>query len=53
MPLVYAETFAAEIPGARLEVIEGAAHWLPFEKPDELTALVSAFFSEYLRNPPV
>ena len=43
VPTIYAETFAAEIPGARLEVIEGAAHWLPFEKPDELTALVRAF----------
>jgi pimeloyl-ACP methyl ester carboxylesterase len=43
VPAVYAETFAAEIPGARLEVVEGAAHWLPFEKPDELTALVRDF----------
>ncbi len=43
VPAVYAETFAAEIPGARLEVIEGAAHWLPFEKPDELAALVRGF----------
>jgi pimeloyl-ACP methyl ester carboxylesterase len=46
VPLAYAETYAAEIPGARLEVIEGAAHWLPFEKPDELTALTRAFLSE-------
>jgi pimeloyl-ACP methyl ester carboxylesterase len=46
VPLVYAETFAAEVPGARLEVIEGAAHWLPFEKPDELTALTRAFLSD-------
>ena len=45
VPPIYAETFAAEIPGATLEVIEGAAHWLPFEKPDELTALVTAFWS--------
>jgi pimeloyl-ACP methyl ester carboxylesterase len=46
VPPIYAETFAAEIPGARLEVIEGAAHWLPFEKPDELTTLTRAFLSE-------
>ena len=45
VPTIYAETFAAEIRGARLEVIEGAAHWLPFEKPDELTALTRAFLS--------
>lgn len=40
VPREVAETFAAEIPGARLAVIEGAAHWLPFEKPAELAALV-------------
>jgi pimeloyl-ACP methyl ester carboxylesterase len=45
VPTVYAETFAAEIPGARLEIIDGAAHWLPYEKPDELTALVRDFLS--------
>ena len=43
MPLVYAETFAAEIPKARLEVIDGAAHFLPFEKPAELAQLVREF----------
>jgi pimeloyl-ACP methyl ester carboxylesterase len=45
VPQIYAETYASEIPGARLVVIEGAAHWLPFEKPDELTALVTEFLS--------
>lgn len=45
VPTVYAETFAAEIPNARLEVIDGAAHWLPFEKPDELTALTREFLA--------
>jgi pimeloyl-ACP methyl ester carboxylesterase len=45
VPTIYAETFAAEIPNARLEVIEGAAHWLPFEKPDELTALTRGFLA--------
>jgi pimeloyl-ACP methyl ester carboxylesterase len=43
VPPVYAETFAAEIPDARLEVIDDAAHWLPFEKPAELAALVREF----------
>jgi pimeloyl-ACP methyl ester carboxylesterase len=46
VPTIYAETFAAEIPGARLEVIEGAAHWLPFEKPDELVALTRKFLED-------
>lgn len=45
VPVAHAETYAAEIPDARLEVIDGAAHWLPFEKPDELTALVRDFLS--------
>jgi pimeloyl-ACP methyl ester carboxylesterase len=43
VPPIYAETFAAEIPDARLEVIDDAAHWLPFEKPAELAALVREF----------
>jgi len=43
VPLAHAQTYAAEIPGARLEVVEGAAHWLPFEKPAELATLVRDF----------
>jgi pimeloyl-ACP methyl ester carboxylesterase len=43
VPPIYAETFAAEIPNARLEVVDGAAHWLPFEKPAELAKLVREF----------
>jgi pimeloyl-ACP methyl ester carboxylesterase len=43
VPAAHAETYAAEIPNARLEVIDGAAHWLPFEKPAELAALVRDF----------
>jgi len=45
LPAVHAQTYAGEIPGARLEVIEGAAHWVPFEKPAELAALVRAFLT--------
>jgi pimeloyl-ACP methyl ester carboxylesterase len=43
LPRIHAETYAAEIPDARLEVVEGAAHWLPFEKPAELALLVRGF----------
>jgi pimeloyl-ACP methyl ester carboxylesterase len=43
LPRAHAETYAAEIPNARLEVIDHAAHWLPFEKPAELAALVRDF----------
>jgi pimeloyl-ACP methyl ester carboxylesterase len=45
VPAIYAETFADEIPGAKLAVVDGAAHWLPFEKPDELAALVRDFLA--------
>lgn len=43
VPTAHAETYGREIPGARLEVMDDAAHWLPFEKPDELAALVRDF----------
>ena len=43
VPAAHAEAYAAEIPGARLEVVEGAAHWLPFERPAELAALTRDF----------
>lgn len=45
VPAAHAETYSAEISGARLEVVEGAAHLLPIEKPAELAALVAAFCS--------
>lgn len=43
VPIDHAQTYAREIPDARLEVVAGAAHWLPFEKPAELAQLVRAF----------
>jgi pimeloyl-ACP methyl ester carboxylesterase len=43
VPTAVAQTFAAEIPGARLEVLDDAAHWLVFEKPAELAELVRGF----------
>lgn len=43
VPREVAETFAREIPGARLEVVERAAHWLPFERSDALVGLVRDF----------
>jgi pimeloyl-ACP methyl ester carboxylesterase len=42
-PPIYAETFAAEIPDARLEVVHGAAHWLQVERPEVLARLVRDF----------
>jgi len=46
VPNVYAEIYAEEIPDARLVVFKDAAHFLPFEIPDELTALVTEFLAE-------
>jgi pimeloyl-ACP methyl ester carboxylesterase len=43
VPLAHAQTYAAELPDARLEVVEDAAHWLPLETPDALVALVEKF----------
>jgi len=45
VPAAHAETYASEIPGARLEIVESAAHLLPVEKPAELAALVASFCS--------
>ena len=46
VPRAHADVYAAELPRARLEVVEGAAHWLPLERPVELAALVRAFAAE-------
>jgi pimeloyl-ACP methyl ester carboxylesterase len=43
VPPAHAEALAAELPDARLARIEGAAHWLPFERGSELAALVREF----------
>jgi pimeloyl-ACP methyl ester carboxylesterase len=34
---------ANAIPGARLELFEGVGHLLPWERPEELVALVEGF----------
>jgi hypothetical protein len=39
---VYAQTFADELPEARLEVVAGA-HWLQVEHPHELARLIREF----------
>jgi pimeloyl-ACP methyl ester carboxylesterase len=43
VPAAHAETYAAEIPNARLVVVDEAAHWLPLEQPERLAALVRDF----------
>ncbi|HEV7886203.1 MAG TPA: alpha/beta hydrolase [Acidimicrobiales bacterium] len=43
IPRAHAEAYAEGIADARLVDVEGAAHMLPLEKPDELAALVREF----------
>jgi pimeloyl-ACP methyl ester carboxylesterase len=45
VPAAHAETYASEIPGARLVEIEGAAHLLPIERAHELAEVVRGFLS--------
>jgi pimeloyl-ACP methyl ester carboxylesterase len=40
IPAAHAEAYAAEVPGAQLVEVDGAAHLLAIEKPAELAALV-------------
>jgi pimeloyl-ACP methyl ester carboxylesterase len=40
-----AKLMADTIPGARLELYEGVGHLLPWERPQEFTALVEEFLS--------
>ena len=46
IPRDHAETYAAEIPGARLAEVPNAAHLLALERPGELHALVREHLSD-------
>lgn len=41
-----AEEMHARLPQGRLEVLPGCGHSVPFERPGELSALLTAFFTE-------
>jgi len=43
VPTRHAEVYAEELPHARLEVVDQAAHWLTLERPQELASLIRAF----------
>jgi pimeloyl-ACP methyl ester carboxylesterase len=43
VPAAHAQTYAAELPDARLHVLAGAGHLAPLERPDELAAVVLPF----------
>jgi len=46
VPLECGERYAKALPRARLEVVEGAGHFVEMEKPTELGELVTAFVSQ-------
>jgi pimeloyl-ACP methyl ester carboxylesterase len=46
VPLECGERYAKALPRARLEVIEGAGHFVEMEKPTELAQLVTGFVSQ-------
>jgi pimeloyl-ACP methyl ester carboxylesterase len=46
VPLECGERYVKALPRARLEVIEGAGHYVEMEKPDELARLVRTFVKE-------
>ena len=41
----YAALWQAALPAAQLEVIEGAAHMVPYDCPDDLTRVVAGFLT--------
>jgi len=43
VPLECGERFVKALPQARLEIVEGAGHFVEMEKPDELARLVTGF----------
>ena len=46
LPRAHPEAYAKDIPGARLEVLEGAGHMVPLEQPAEFAAVVRAFLAD-------
>ena len=46
VPLECGERYAKSLPRARLEIVEGAGHFVDMEKPDELARLVTRFVNE-------
>src|SRR5262245_21209605 len=42
-PVKYHQFLASQIPGCRLEIVEGAGHWMFWEKPDAFNRIVREF----------
>lgn len=52
MPPPAAARFAAAIPGATLEVVDGAGHHVELEAPDRVAAQIAALLGAARREPP-
>lgn len=46
VPLECGERYQKALPNARLEILDGAGHFVDMEKPDELASLVTRFMAE-------
>lgn len=46
VPLECGERYVKSLPRARLEIVDGAGHFVDMEKPDELAQLVTTFVNE-------
>ena len=46
VPLECGERYQKALPHARLEIVDGAGHFVDMEKPDELASLVTRFVAE-------
>jgi len=46
VPLECAERYQKTLPHARLEIVDGAGHFVDMEQPDELASLVTRFVAE-------
>jgi pimeloyl-ACP methyl ester carboxylesterase len=46
VPLECAERYQKTLPHARLEIVDGAGHFVDMEQPDELASLVTRFVGE-------
>ena len=46
VPASYADAFAHGIAGARVEIVDGGAHMVPYERTDEVLALIDKFLTE-------
>ena len=39
----YAELLSEWVPELQVEIVPGAGHWVPYERPDEVSALIREF----------